>query len=179
MGCRVEQLQRTERKSCYKLWKRTGQRGKVTSSRQDVMWLSKPQAGMSAFTARACGLLERTLPQVVNWMLDQRKKKQNHISEIPSLISFLLSNFQDMRSVAMALCGKIEQRKENTYTLKEVSLSGASWSFRSCVTVLAWWICRAERSYVNWDCHSVTPYEMLYTLRCTGKPPGGGDLDWK
>lgn len=66
------------------------------------------------------------------------KKKNTHISEIPSLISFLLSNFQDMRSVAMALCGKIEQRKENTYTLKEVSLSGASWSFRSCVTVLAW-----------------------------------------
>lgn len=52
--------------------------------------------------------------------LDVGSDGKRHISEIPSLISFVLSNFQNMRLVVMAILGKIEQRKENTYTLKEV-----------------------------------------------------------
>lgn len=68
---------------------------------------------MSAFTATR----ENTPPSSE---LEVGSDGKRHTSEIPSLISFVLSNFQDMRFVAMALFGKIEQRKENTNTLKEV-----------------------------------------------------------
>lgn len=59
----------------------------VPHARQDVMWLSK-QAGMSAFTARACGLPERTLPQVVNWMLD-RMERNTFLKFLHSSLLFL------------------------------------------------------------------------------------------